>query len=87
MNMVLNMSRQLQEHHWPSQSVEDRDWAPAAVAGEGEGQAPEGFPEMVEPGDFNCAGNWPHFSLPLYMTSFYTHDRKAMLCVRNITVT
>ena len=38
------ISFQLQEHHWSSKSIEDRDRARAAVDGEGKCQAPEGIP-------------------------------------------
>lgn len=57
-----NMSCQLQDHHWPSESAANRDWAPAAVAGEGKSQAPKRLPEVVEPGGFQCTGDWPYIN-------------------------
>lgn len=56
-----NIPCQLQERHRASQSSEDGDWAPAAAVGEGEGQAPERLPSVVEQGGFQRAGDGPHF--------------------------
>ena len=56
---VANICRQLQDRHRPPESAADGDRAPAAAAGECEGQAAEGFPQVVEAGGFQRAGDPP----------------------------
>ena len=60
---------QLQEHLWQPEGAEDGDRAPAAAAGEGEGQTAEGLPWVVERGDVTAAGDKRYIALTTWELS------------------